>query len=182
MQPIIVTNKELNFYCSICSEMICSITPKYPYTDKHGAKISNIDKELIEDSDQIIGHKTLESYGELEYTKKEIWSLWYNYYYGFPQCVLGNNSGGGDYGASNGMYYFQIITEKEFPSNFDAGDLNLYVLEKSPLPIQFYYTHILPLDKLEKISKYRIEPWINNTTTKSADNLNVKTNHSGGHK
>ena len=30
MQSIIVTNKELNFYCSICSEMTCSITPKYP--------------------------------------------------------------------------------------------------------------------------------------------------------
>ncbi len=32
MRSIIVTNKELNFYCSICSEMICSITPKYPPT------------------------------------------------------------------------------------------------------------------------------------------------------
>ena len=30
MQPIIVPNLDVNFHCSICSEMGCSITPKYP--------------------------------------------------------------------------------------------------------------------------------------------------------
>ena len=30
MQPIIVANLDVNFHCSIYSEMGCSITPKYP--------------------------------------------------------------------------------------------------------------------------------------------------------
>ncbi len=161
---------------------IDTISIKQTYTDKFGAKISNVDRKLLDNPDQITAHERLESYKELGSRQIETWSLWYNYYYGFPQCVFGNNGGGGDYGASNGMYYFQIITEEEFPSNFDAENLNLYVLEKSSLPIQFYYTHILRLDKLEKISKYKIEPWINNTTTKVADNSYVKKMGGSGKK
>ena len=51
------------------------------------------------------------------------------------------------------------------PSYFCPMDLIIYngKFQTTNYSFDFHYNHILTLSKLEKISKYRIEPWFNNT-------------------
>lgn len=85
------------------------------------------------------------------------WSVYSNKSHGFPECLFG-------YTYSNGNAFLHNNDSfKIFENSGSTNALDIYIKKTSNTnPINFPYYHILPLVKLEKISKYRIEPWENN--------------------
>jgi hypothetical protein len=127
---------------------------------------------LISETDTILITK---SNVELEKQpqKKEYWSIYSNYHYGYPECLLIDNIVGWEDNKSNGEYFLRIskyISEgSSFGGEFGMVDsrqlnngLGIYIKNIQNINhVKFPYSHILPLLKLEKISKYKIEPWEN---------------------
>ena len=107
------------------------------------------------------------NYSEFESEKNEMWSVYSNFYYGFPECLMPESF----YFSSNGEYFLYINEILKQQSKSDIGKkyeskLNdsedIYIKKTQNInPVKFSYSHILPLLKLEKISKYKIESWKN---------------------
>jgi hypothetical protein len=130
---------------------------------------------LISETDTIIITKSNVEKKELskQPQKIEYWSIYSNYYYGFPECLLLNNTGWTEDIKSNGEYFLRIskyinkgidyggefgmIDSRQLNNGLDIYIKNIEIINH----VKFPYIHILPLLKLEKISKYKIEPWEN---------------------
>jgi hypothetical protein len=103
----------------------------------------------------------------------EYWSIYSNYFYGFPECLLTDKIVGWEDCNSNGEYFLRINKIIEAGSDFGGNlgmiderqlknGLGIYIKSIQNInPVKFLYSHILPLSKLERISKFKIEPWEN---------------------
>jgi hypothetical protein len=110
--------------------------------------------------------------GDKEPSVFENWSVYSNKYYSFPECIFckGNLC---DTQNSSGNWFLRVNSIGYTPGNAGFGDGSVDKFElvnkndiyikriENTNPIRFPYYHMLTLSKLEKISKYRIEPFDN---------------------